>query len=62
MEQLGVAPRPIPRKQLTAENLATAIAATDASGMRTRAEHLGATIRAEDGVGRAVRVIEEALT
>jgi sterol 3beta-glucosyltransferase len=61
MEQLGVAPRPIPRKQLTAENLAAAIAATDGAGMRTRAEQLGTTIRAEDGVTRAVRVIESAL-
>ncbi|WP_233583264.1 glycosyltransferase, partial [Corallococcus sp. CA053C] len=62
MEQLGVAPRPIPRKQLTAQNLATAIAATDSPGMRARAEHLGATIRSEDGVGQAVRIIEAALS
>jgi UDP:flavonoid glycosyltransferase YjiC (YdhE family) len=61
MEQLGVAPRPLPRKQLTAESLAAAIAATDEPGMRTRARQLGAAIQAEDGVGQAVRVIEEAL-
>ncbi|MCP3142302.1 glycosyltransferase [Pyxidicoccus xibeiensis] len=61
MEMLGVAPPPIPRKQLTAQNLAAALAATDKPGPRTRAEQLGGLIRAEDGVGQAVRVIEGAL-
>ncbi|MBZ4417377.1 glycosyltransferase [Myxococcus sp. RHSTA-1-4] len=58
MEQLGVAPGAIPRKQLTAENLAAAIAATGRPGLRERAEQLGGLIRAEDGVARAVRIIE----
>ena len=52
---LGVGPSPIPQAKLTAERLAYAIkiAATD-SDMRERVAALGATIRAEDGVGRAV--------
>jgi len=56
---LGVGPRPIPRPRLTAENLGKAIrlAAADPA-MRRRAADLGAKIRAEDGVGRAVGLIE----
>jgi UDP:flavonoid glycosyltransferase YjiC (YdhE family) len=52
---LGVGPRPLPRRRLNAEALAGAIrtAATD-PGMRARAAVLGARIRAEDGVARAV--------
>jgi UDP:flavonoid glycosyltransferase YjiC (YdhE family) len=55
---LGVAPKPIPRKDLTAEQLADAIriAVTDET-MRERAAQLGERVRAEDGVGSAVRVI-----
>jgi len=57
---LGVSPRPIPRRRLTAQNLAEAItAAVQDSGMRARAAALGETIRAEDGVGRAVELIEQ---
>jgi UDP:flavonoid glycosyltransferase YjiC (YdhE family) len=54
----GVGPSPIPRKKLTAERLAQAIrvAVTD-PGMRRRATDMGAAIRAEDGVGRAVEVV-----
>ena len=57
--ELGVGPRPIPRRQLTAERLAAAItsAVTDA-GLRARAAALGERIRAEDGVGRAIEIIE----
>ncbi len=56
---LGVGPRPIPRKELTAERLAAAIRqAAGAEGLRARAAALGARIRAEDGVGQAVRVVE----
>lgn len=56
---LGVGPAPIPRKKLTAERLAQAIlvAVTD-EALRGRAAELGAKIRAEDGVGRAVAVVE----
>jgi UDP:flavonoid glycosyltransferase YjiC (YdhE family) len=56
---LGVGPRPIPRKHLTVERLATAIrAAVTDREMRHRARVLGARIRAEDGVGRAVSIID----
>jgi len=57
--ELGVGPRPIPRKRLAVDALAAAIrvAATD-PGMRGRAEALGARIRAENGVARAVDAFE----
>jgi sterol 3beta-glucosyltransferase len=55
---LGVGPVPIPRKKLTAENLAGAVkqAVTDGS-MRDRAARLGSAIRSEDGLACAVDVI-----
>ena len=58
--ELGVGPEPIPRQQLTAERLARAIrtAVTDRE-MGVRAAALGAKIRAEDGVGRAVEAIQD---
>jgi UDP:flavonoid glycosyltransferase YjiC (YdhE family) len=57
--ELGVGPKPIPRKKLTIENLSRAIenAVTD-QAMRQKAVRLGERIRAEDGVGRAVAVIQ----
>lgn len=59
---LGVGTPPIPQKRLTAEGLAGAITtAVNDAGMRQRAEALGGKIRAEDGVGTAVRVIEQAI-
>jgi sterol 3beta-glucosyltransferase len=60
--KLGVGPRPIPRKRLSVERLADAIstAAGDAS-MRARAAALGEYIRAEDGVARAVEILERYL-
>lgn len=60
--ELGVGPRPIPRRWLTAEHLAQAITqtVTDA-GMRQRAAELGQKIRAEDGIGQAVALIRQAL-
>jgi sterol 3beta-glucosyltransferase len=56
---LGVGPQPIPQKRLDAERLAQAIrlAVTD-TAMRERAAVLGAAIRAEDGVARAVELVE----
>lgn len=55
---LGVGPAPIPRKKLTAERLAQAIAlAVHDKSMRHRAAELGARIQAEDGIGRAVAVL-----
>lgn len=61
--ELGVGPRPIPRRQLTAERLAASItsAVTD-KGLQARAAALGELIYAEDGVGRAIGVIERGIT
>lgn len=59
---LGVGPRPIPRKRLTAKRLAQAIEqALGDEGMRARAARLGEALRAEDGVGETVRVVERYL-
>jgi UDP:flavonoid glycosyltransferase YjiC (YdhE family) len=59
---LGVGPRPLPRKKLTAGKLARAInrAANDPL-MSNHAAALGAAIRAEDGVGLAVSLIQQIL-
>ncbi len=54
---LGVAPRPIPRKHLTAERLAQGLrAATTDPAMAERAAKLGELLREEDGVAEAVRL------
>jgi len=58
---LGVGPAPLPRKELTPSRLAAALALMDEPDMRTRAAALGARIRAEDGVGTAVRILEQAV-
>ncbi|MBN8638459.1 MAG: glycosyltransferase, partial [Anaerolineae bacterium] len=62
VRDLGVGPAPIPQKQLTVAALADAISTTanDAT-MRNRAAQLGEAIRAEDGVARAVEIIERAI-
>jgi UDP:flavonoid glycosyltransferase YjiC (YdhE family) len=55
---LGVGPPPIPRKELTVARLAQALQEVRGDeAMRRRAAMLGATIRSEDGVARAVEVI-----
>ncbi len=55
----GAAPAPLPLKRLTADRLAHAItSAVTNPGMKQRARTCGATIRAEDGVGNAVRAVE----
>ena len=59
LHELGVAPRPIPRRKLSMERLHESIAAAVADGaMRERAVELGERIRAEDGVGYALEVFE----
>ena len=57
--ELGVGPRPILRRQLTARRLAAAItsAITD-TNMKVRAAAVGERIRSENGVGRAIEIIE----
>jgi UDP:flavonoid glycosyltransferase YjiC (YdhE family) len=59
--ELGVGPRVLDRKTLTAGRLAAAIAATDDPGMRAKAADLGARIRREEGVAAAVAQIERVL-
>ena len=54
----GVAPRSIAAKELTASALERAIALAEGAGMRSRATALGAAMKAEDGLGRAVAQIE----
>lgn len=58
--ELGVGPEPIPRQKLTVERLAQAIqrAVTDQT-MCQRAANLGTNIRAEDGIVRAVGIIQQ---
>jgi UDP:flavonoid glycosyltransferase YjiC (YdhE family) len=57
--RLGVGPAPIPPKELSVDRLATAIeAALDDGAIRQRAADLGERLRAEDGTGRAVEVLE----
>ncbi|MBZ0297747.1 MAG: glycosyltransferase [Anaerolineae bacterium] len=61
-EKLGVGARPIPRKALTASQLAAAICqATGDVAMQQRAVALGETIRAECGIDNAIRIIEHYL-
>ncbi len=60
VHELGVGPRPIPRQRLTADRLAEAIhCAVSDTAMRERAAHLGERIRAENGIERAVAVLEQ---
>ena len=60
VHQLGVGPKPIPRRRLTVQHLSAAIhiAVTDDT-MRAAAARLGERIREEDGVARAVAVIQQ---
>lgn len=58
--ELGVGPKPIPRRRLTVESLAEAFQrAVSDTEMRKNASNLGERIRAENGVVRAVEFIEQ---
>ncbi|GER91091.1 hypothetical protein KDW_52530 [Dictyobacter vulcani] len=58
--ELGVGPKPIARRRLTADNLTTAIESVMSDGeMRKRAASLGERIRAENGIAQAVAIIEQ---
>jgi UDP:flavonoid glycosyltransferase YjiC (YdhE family) len=62
VQALGVGPEPIPAKKLTADKLASAIrTATMDSKMKERAVDLGQAIRAEYGVGNAVKIVQQYL-
>ncbi|HEX9900338.1 MAG TPA: glycosyltransferase [Candidatus Methylomirabilis sp.] len=58
LAELGAGPRPIPFRRLTAERLAEAIQAAGDAGVRRRAADLGSKVRAEDGVGKAIQILE----
>ena len=55
---LGAGPDPLPRKSLTADRLAAALAATREHALITRAEDVGAAIRTEGGAADAAKAIE----
>ena len=62
LHQLGVSPKPIPKKQLTVELLANAIAiVTGDRAMQQKAAQLGLSISRENGVEQAVAIIEQCL-
>ncbi|MEO8394995.1 MAG: glycosyltransferase [Chloroflexota bacterium] len=55
---LGVGPKPIPRKKLTSQGLAEAITeAVSNTAMRQQANELGQKIQVEDGIANAVEFI-----
>lgn len=56
---LQAGPPPIPRKQLSVDALTSALTMlTRDDGMRRRAEDLGQRIRSENGVARAIEILE----
>lgn len=55
---IGAGPAPIVMARLSVETLAAALAQANGPALRARASELGRLIRAEDGVGEAVRLIE----
>ena len=59
VHSLGAGPKPIPAKKLTAQTLAKSIVtAVSDQDMRSRAKEIGARIRAEDGVSRAIDIVQ----
>ena len=59
LARLGVATRRLDHRTLTAHRLADAIRRAEAPEMRRKAALLGALVRAEDGVGNAVRQLDQ---
>jgi UDP:flavonoid glycosyltransferase YjiC (YdhE family) len=59
LNRQGVAPPAVERKAMTADMLASAIAATQQPAMIQKATALGSAVRAEDGIGEAVRCLRE---
>ena len=60
--ELGAGVKPIPAKRLTSARLAESIhSAARESQVRQRAESLVRSIRSEDGIGNAVRIIQQHL-
>ena len=62
IKALGLGPDPIPQKNLTADCLANAIRiAVSDSNMKQMANSYGTAIRAEDGIGNAIKIIQNYL-
>jgi len=59
LNRQGVAPPAVERKTITMDTLAFAVAATQHPAMIQRAMALGSAVRAEDGIGEAVRCLRE---
>jgi sterol 3beta-glucosyltransferase len=59
LNRQGVAPPAVERKAMTPDTLASALAATRKTSMIQRAVALGMAVRAEDGIGEAVRCLRE---
>ncbi|MFV8053494.1 glycosyltransferase [Mycobacterium sp. 48b] len=60
---LGVCPRPIPQRRLTADHLSEAIRdVLSNNGLRDNAAALAAQISADDGAGRVVAAVQTALS
>jgi len=59
VQALGAGPRPIPVRKLTTEKLIAALAEADGETVRNSAQVTGSIIRAEDGIGQTVKIIEE---
>ncbi|HUE97792.1 MAG TPA: glycosyltransferase [Anaerolineales bacterium] len=55
---IGAGPKPILVKNLSAENLTSAIAEADSAVLRGRAQAIGQKIRNEEGVGETVKFLE----
>lgn len=60
--RLGVGPAPIPRRHLTADNLARAIEHATTPAVRARASEVGREIAAEQGLKAAVSSIEQTVS
>lgn len=59
IKALGLGPEPIPHKQLSASRLADALRlAVNDAGIRRRAQSCGESIRAEDGVANAIKIVK----
>ncbi|WP_323227437.1 glycosyltransferase [Spirulina sp. 06S082] len=62
MNKLGVAAPPIHQKNLTAEALTNAIATvTEDENIKARSRQLGEQIRAEDGIGNTIKLVDRYL-
>jgi UDP:flavonoid glycosyltransferase YjiC (YdhE family) len=58
--ELGVGPKPIPRKKLTIERLADSVQEVITNkAMRQRADQLGKQIQAEDGIASTIEIIHQ---